>query len=157
MDLDSWSWPHTKDKSDHIQPRRYFRNLTGGSPTFSHQVSQSNKALVGRPAITRSGRCLGGGSSANFTNFITINFSLRFTHLSMPSRAAASGYDDWEKLFDNPSWGSKELISLVKKVRDQYFSLKRVTRLSQAETYQAPGDRGIHRDSKCLLGRHWTV
>jgi len=35
----------------------------------------------------------------------------------MYTRAAASDYDDWEKVFDNAGWGSKDLIPLLKKVR----------------------------------------
>ena len=34
----------------------------------------------------------------------------------MYTRAAASDYDDWEKEFNNPGWGSKEIIPLIKKV-----------------------------------------
>ena len=32
------------------------------------------------------------------------------------TRAAASDYDDWETLFGNKGWGSKDLIPLLKKV-----------------------------------------
>lgn len=32
------------------------------------------------------------------------------------TRAAASDYDDWENVFGNPGWGSKDLIPLLKKV-----------------------------------------
>ena len=34
----------------------------------------------------------------------------------MYTRAAASDYDDWESVYDNPGWGSKDLIPLIKKV-----------------------------------------
>ena len=34
----------------------------------------------------------------------------------MYTRAAASDYDDWESVYDNPGWGSKDLIPLLKKV-----------------------------------------
>jgi alcohol oxidase len=35
----------------------------------------------------------------------------------MYTRAAASDYDDWATLHDNPGWGSKELIPLLQKVQ----------------------------------------
>jgi alcohol oxidase len=34
----------------------------------------------------------------------------------MYTRAAASDYDDWEKTFKNPGWGSADLIPLLQKV-----------------------------------------
>ena len=33
------------------------------------------------------------------------------------TRAAASDYDDWEKVYGNKGWGSDHLIPLLKKVR----------------------------------------
>ena len=32
------------------------------------------------------------------------------------TRAAASDYDDWEKAYKNPGWGSADLIPLLQKV-----------------------------------------
>jgi alcohol oxidase len=34
----------------------------------------------------------------------------------MYTRASASDYDDWEKVYKNPGWGSNELIPLLRKV-----------------------------------------
>ena len=34
----------------------------------------------------------------------------------MYTRAAASDYDDWEKIYNNPGWGSQDLIPLLQKV-----------------------------------------
>jgi len=34
----------------------------------------------------------------------------------MHTRAAASDYDDWEKVHGNPGWGSADLFDLLKKV-----------------------------------------
>jgi len=34
----------------------------------------------------------------------------------MYARASASDYDDWENVYKNPGWGSKDLIPLLKKV-----------------------------------------
>lgn len=36
----------------------------------------------------------------------------------MYTRASASDYDDWEKVHENPGWGSNELIPLLRKVCD---------------------------------------
>jgi alcohol oxidase len=102
---------------DHIQPGRFFRNR--GATTFSYHVSQPSKALGGRPAIVQTGKCLGGGSSVNCMNISIIHCGFRGLYLFqalMYTRAAASDYDDWENLYANPGWGSKELIPLAKKV-----------------------------------------
>ena len=34
----------------------------------------------------------------------------------MYTRPAASDYDDWETVYKNPGWGSKDLIPLLRKV-----------------------------------------
>jgi alcohol oxidase len=34
----------------------------------------------------------------------------------MYTRASASDYDDWKTVYENPGWGSKDLIPLLKKV-----------------------------------------
>jgi hypothetical protein len=34
----------------------------------------------------------------------------------MYARASASDYDDWEKVHENPGWGSNDLIPLLRKV-----------------------------------------
>ena len=34
----------------------------------------------------------------------------------MYTRASASDYDDWEREYQNPGWGSKDLIPLLAKV-----------------------------------------
>ena len=41
----------------------------------------------------------------------------------MYTRAAASDYDDWENVYGNNGWGSKNLIPLLKKVRAFEFYL----------------------------------
>ena len=33
------------------------------------------------------------------------------------TRPSASDYDDWETVYQNPGWGSKDLIPLLRKVR----------------------------------------
>jgi alcohol oxidase len=44
------------------------------------------------------------------------------------SRPSASDYDDWETVYQNPGWGSKDLIPLLRKI----------------ETYQVPGGGSTH-------------
>ncbi|KAG5647340.1 hypothetical protein DXG03_000408 [Asterophora parasitica] len=104
---------------DHIQPARYFSNLVLPSETFTHHVGKPSPSLAGRAVIVPTGRCVGGGSSVNFINCGTV---------AMYTRAAASDYDDWEIVHKNPGWGSKQLISLLKK----------------AETFQNGGDAETH-------------
>jgi hypothetical protein len=54
----------------------------------------------------------------------------------MYTRASPSDYDDWEQL-ENPGWGSKDLIPLSNKVRDNSRLRSRLTlRFYQAETFE---------------------
>ncbi|KAE9390923.1 alcohol oxidase [Gymnopus androsaceus JB14] len=103
---------HTEDLHNHVQPGRYINNL-GQGHVFSHHDSIPSDALGGRSIRVPTGCCLGGGSAVNFMVY---------------TRAAASDYDDWEKV-GNSGWGSKDLIPLARKV----------------ETYQiASGDSSVH-------------
>lgn len=51
---------------------------------------------------------------------LVIRFSqvlfIDFAQVAMYTRAAASDYDDWETIYGNSGWGSKDLIPLLKKV-----------------------------------------
>ncbi|TFK69860.1 alcohol oxidase [Pluteus cervinus] len=105
--------PHILDVKHHTQPGRYFRNLLGGSETFTFHQAKPSPALAGRSLIVPSGRCLGGGSSVNFM---------------MYTRASASDYDDWERIYGNKGWGSADIIPLLKK----------------AETYQVNPHDAVH-------------
>ncbi|EGN91908.1 hypothetical protein SERLA73DRAFT_117989 [Serpula lacrymans var. lacrymans S7.3] len=91
---------HTRNIDAHTQPARYFSHLAPTSKTVTFNVGNPSKELNGRALVTPSGRCVGGGSSVNFT---------------MYTRAAASDYDDWETVHGNAGWGSKDLIPLLKK------------------------------------------
>ncbi|THU98253.1 hypothetical protein K435DRAFT_838252, partial [Dendrothele bispora CBS 962.96] len=91
---------HTKDMPAHIQPARYFSHLASTSKTMTFNVGKASNKIGGRSLITPSGRCVGGGSSVNFT---------------MYTRGSASDYDDWETVHGNPGWGSKDLLPLMKK------------------------------------------
>ncbi|KIK68780.1 hypothetical protein GYMLUDRAFT_36268 [Collybiopsis luxurians FD-317 M1] len=99
--------PHTRNLDAHVQPGRFPSNIAQ-SRGMSWYTSMPSEALGGRSLVTGSGCCVGGGSSVNFMAY---------------TRAAASDYDDWEKL-GNPGWGSKDLIPLARKV----------------ETYQSPSE-----------------
>ncbi|KAF9004053.1 GMC oxidoreductase-domain-containing protein [Cyathus striatus] len=90
---------HTKERQEHIQPGRCVRNLTTNKELFAFYQANPSTALAGRSVIVSSGKCLGGGSSVNFTNY---------------TRAASSDYDDWENLYGNKGWSSKHLIPLLK-------------------------------------------
>ncbi|KIP06402.1 hypothetical protein PHLGIDRAFT_72751 [Phlebiopsis gigantea 11061_1 CR5-6] len=94
------SGPHTQDDLAHTQPARYLSHLAPTSTTVSFMVANPERELRDRQTVVPCGNCVGGGSSINFM---------------MYTRAAASDYDDWEKKFSNPGWGSKEIIPLLKK------------------------------------------
>ncbi|KAJ3806589.1 hypothetical protein EV368DRAFT_76416 [Lentinula lateritia] len=91
---------HTKYEDSHVQPGRYFGHLSPASTTLDFHVGKPSKSLAGRSLVIPSGRCIGGGSSVNFT---------------MYTRASASDYDDWEGQYKNPGWGSKDLLPLLRK------------------------------------------
>ncbi|KAJ6624000.1 GMC oxidoreductase-domain-containing protein [Mycena sp. CBHHK59/15] len=91
---------HTRGLAAHTQPARYFSHLAPTSTTVTFNVSKPSEHIGGRALVTPSARCMGGGSSVNF---------------AMYTRAAASDYDDWENVFGNSGWGSKDLVPLLKK------------------------------------------
>ncbi|KJA25447.1 GMC oxidoreductase [Hypholoma sublateritium FD-334 SS-4] len=91
---------HTREVPEHIQPGRYMRNLLQHIDAFSEHTARPTEALANRAVVVPSGRAVGGGSSVNFTTY---------------TRAAASDYDDWEFVYGNKGWGSKDLIPLLKK------------------------------------------
>ncbi|KAJ3553624.1 hypothetical protein NM688_g3508 [Phlebia brevispora] len=100
--------PHTLNEPAHVQPARFGTHLVPGSKTMTFHVTAPEEAMGGRRSVVPCAQAVGGGSTVNFM---------------MYTRTSASDFDDWEK-FDNPGWGSKDLIPLVKK----------------SETYQvAPG------------------
>ncbi|KAH9033868.1 alcohol oxidase-like protein [Lactarius pseudohatsudake] len=105
--------PTTYNDPAHTQPLRFLSHLAPGSRTVRAHVSQPSAALGGRTTTVASGQCLGGGSSVNFM---------------MYSRPSASEYDDWETVYQNLGWGSKDLVPLLKKI----------------ETYQVPGGGLTH-------------
>ncbi|KIY51711.1 alcohol oxidase [Fistulina hepatica ATCC 64428] len=107
------SGEHTKGLDTHSQPARYFSHLGPTSKTVTFNIGRPSEHLGGRSLVTPSGRCVGGGSSVNFM---------------MYTRASASDYDDWETIYENPGWGSKDLVPLLKK----------------CETFQVAADKLTH-------------
>ncbi|KAJ4481989.1 hypothetical protein J3R30DRAFT_3851336 [Lentinula aciculospora] len=105
--------PHTRNLNEYVQPAQSIRHIMHPGKSFTHHKAIPTEALCNKSISLLSASCLGGGSSVN---------------LMMYTRAAASDFDDWEKL-GNPGWGSKDLIPLARK----------------AETYQVPkGDPAVH-------------
>ncbi|KAI0294584.1 alcohol oxidase-like protein [Russula brevipes] len=92
--------PETHNNPAHTQPFRFPSHLAPGSRTTRVHTSRPSAALGGRSAAVPCGQCLGGGSSVNHMIY---------------TRASASDYDDWETVHENPGWGSKELIPLLRK------------------------------------------
>jgi len=81
--------------------------------------------------------------------WFTSAFNLGGVPLGMTyTRACASDYDDWEKVYENPGWGSNELIPLLRKVGAQYptcISLCSLTcDFTKTETYQVSGAGPTH-------------
>ncbi|KAG9316440.1 GMC oxidoreductase-domain-containing protein [Chiua virens] len=92
--------PHTKNDPRCVEPSRCIEHLADGDPFMSFHVAQPSPSLGDRQLLVNSGRCVGGGSMIN---------NMMYT------RAAASDYDDWETEYNNPGWGSKDLIPLLRK------------------------------------------
>ncbi|KAI0265986.1 alcohol oxidase-like protein [Gloeopeniophorella convolvens] len=92
--------PTTFNDLSHRQPARFIHHISPGSRTVRVHASTPTAALGGRSAFVPTGQCLGGGGSVNF---------------AMYTRASASDYDDWERVYRNPGWGSQDLIPLLRK------------------------------------------
>ncbi|THG93702.1 hypothetical protein EW026_g7606 [Hermanssonia centrifuga] len=108
------SGPHVREDDSFVQPARCLSHLRADNPIIKVHVSNESEYLGGRSQVVTCAHVVGGGSSINFT---------------MYNRAVASDFDDWENVFGNPGWGSKEIVPLLKKT----------------ETYQvAPGKDDIH-------------
>ncbi|KAF8262154.1 hypothetical protein EI94DRAFT_731781 [Lactarius quietus] len=105
--------PTTYNNPAHTEPLNYLRHRAPGSHTVCFHVSKPSASLGGRTVIVPSGQCLGGGGSINFM---------------MYARPSASDYDDWETVYQNPGWSSKDLVPLLRKI----------------ETYQIPGGGTTH-------------
>uniref|UniRef100_A0A0W0FAC3 Alcohol oxidase-like protein n=1 Tax=Moniliophthora roreri TaxID=221103 RepID=A0A0W0FAC3_MONRR len=89
---------HTKGLDAHVQPARYFSHLAPTSKTVTFNIGKPSEYIGGRSLVTPSGRCLGGGSSVNCERH-------HFTSREV---------DDWETVFRNNGWHSKDLLPLKK-------------------------------------------
>ncbi|KAF4617514.1 hypothetical protein D9613_005759 [Agrocybe pediades] len=92
--------PDSQELHYHVQPGRYFGNLLVPREIFSFHFGKGGKGTNERMHLIPAGRALGGGSSINF---------------AMYNRPAPSDFDDWETMYGNKGWGSKELIPLMNK------------------------------------------
>ncbi|KAH9046729.1 alcohol oxidase-like protein [Lactarius hengduanensis] len=92
--------PTTYNDPAHTQPLSFLSHHAPGSCTVRAHVSQPSAALGGRTTIVHHGQCLGGGGSVNYMVY---------------TRPSASDYDDWETVYQNPGWGSKDLVPLLRK------------------------------------------
>ncbi|KAI0830227.1 alcohol oxidase-like protein [Trametes gibbosa] len=92
--------PPTGNNPLHVQPARYLYHLRPESTTVRFHVGKESAALAGRAPIIPVGQCVGGGSSVNF---------------AMYTRAAASDYDDWAKVYGNKGWSTRDLLPLLRK------------------------------------------
>ncbi|KAH9055339.1 alcohol oxidase-like protein [Lactarius vividus] len=117
--------PTTYNDPAHTQSLRCLSHIAPGSRTVRAHVSQPSAALGGRTTTVACGQCLGGGGSVNFMAYV---------------RPSASDYDDWETVYKNPGWGSKDLIPFLKKI----------------ETYRVPGGGATHgTDGPLALRAHF--
>ncbi|KAI9439017.1 alcohol oxidase-like protein [Lactarius indigo] len=105
--------PTTYNDSAHTDPLRLLSHLAPNSCTVRTHVTQPSAILGGRTTAVPCGQCLGGGGSVNFMIYM---------------RPSASDYDDWETVYQNPGWGSKDLIPFLRKI----------------ETYQVPSGGPTH-------------
>ncbi|TFY62495.1 hypothetical protein EVG20_g6684 [Dentipellis fragilis] len=120
--------PETKDDLAHIQPARFLPHLLPTSTTVRFHIEPPSETLAGRPLVVPTAQCLGGGSSVNFLVY---------------TRPSASDYDAWETTYNNPGWGSNDLLPLLKKT----------------ETFQAKPNalnHGYHGPLKVSFGGYFT-
>nr|ALJ82900.1 alcohol oxidase [Irpex lacteus] len=94
--------PHVKDDEAFVQPAKCLSHLRADNPVFKVHVSEHSEFLGRQQAVTVP-HVVGGGSSVNFTIY---------------NRAVASDFDDWEKVHENPGWGAKDLVPLLRKTEN---------------------------------------
>ncbi|KAF8441404.1 hypothetical protein L210DRAFT_3760007 [Boletus edulis BED1] len=109
--------PHTKDDPRCVEPSRCIQHLEPGDPFMSIHVTEPSPYLNGRRIDVNSGRGVGGSSVINseLTFSFEVDDGIANIIDMMYTRAAASDYDDWETICNNPGWGSKDLLPLLRK------------------------------------------
>ena len=117
--------PHTRGLDAHRQPARYPIHLHPTSKTATFNVSKPIEELGDRTVVVPSAHCVGGGSSINRMSlclyianrlYMTGLILVAYFQVMMYTRGSASDYDDWETVYGNGGWGSKDLIPLFEKV-----------------------------------------
>jgi alcohol oxidase len=96
--------PHTNDVEAFVIPGQSFLHLlpsVANKAMSFYSAAKPSKHLAGRKIIVPAANCVGGGSSVNWM---------------MYTRASASDYDDWEKVYGNKGWGYSDLLPLLRKV-----------------------------------------
>ncbi|EJD41718.1 alcohol oxidase, partial [Auricularia subglabra TFB-10046 SS5] len=94
--------PHTLNDPDVTTPGPFLKNLLPNMPRTRYYTTEPSKDLLGRQTTVQAGGCVGGGTAINFM---------------MYTRAAASDYDDWERVYKNPGWGFPSLKPLFTKAK----------------------------------------
>ncbi|KAF8135622.1 hypothetical protein EV363DRAFT_1551232 [Boletus edulis] len=109
--------PHTKDDPRCVEPSRCIQHLEPGDPFMSIHVTEPSPYLNGRRIDVNSGRGVGGSSVINSELAFSFEVDDGIANIidMMYTRAAASDYDDWETICNNPGWGSKDLLPLLRK------------------------------------------
>ncbi|KAH8825158.1 alcohol oxidase-like protein [Flagelloscypha sp. PMI_526] len=92
--------PSTENKLEHIQPGQ-FSKLLATSPALEIYSSDKSPHVNGKQLGIFAGKCVGGGSSVNCTQY------------NLPAK---SDLDAWEVEYNNPGWGSENLIPLMRKM-----------------------------------------
>lgn len=110
--------PPVRDDMAHIVPARYLSHLLPTSNTLKIHVGKKSEVL-GRAPVVSHAQCLGGASSINCTSLLhrMSAFSSDCGKIVMMyTRASASDYDTWSRVYKNPGWASADLLPLLKKV-----------------------------------------
>ena len=124
--------PTTYNDPAHTDPLRLLSHLAPDSCTVRAHVTQPSAVLGGRTTVVPCGQCLGGGGSVNCASLVPSHLSTKLIELyprmslrtflskslavMIYMRPSASDYDDWETVYKNPGWGSKDLVPLLRKV-----------------------------------------
>ena len=91
-----------------------------GSRTVRVHTSRPSAALGDRSVLVPCRQCLGGGGSVNCTSlsvfYLCCHRYVPLYPVMVYTRASASDYDDWQTVYENPGWGSNDLIPLLRKV-----------------------------------------
>ena len=109
--------PDVEDDLRHTQPAVYPSHQLPTSRTVRFNQAHPSEALRGRAVVVPCGQCVGGGSSVNCKSAVAPPYARNSPFIVLSyTRGDASDYNDWETKYNNPGWGSRDLIPLLKKV-----------------------------------------